>query len=173
MTGLTASFSGAVKAANVAIPAGGTIGAGLMFSTTPDFGLVFGSGIPNKAMPKGTVYLRSDGTGTPYYSSDGTAGGWLQIGAGGSGAATWVGTSPPPTPTDGQLWFYSDASVGGGQLYIYYNDLFGSPQWVAASPGVGSGAVVQTVSFQTGAMTTGTGSRLTTRSRRSPRATST
>jgi hypothetical protein len=148
-TGAITAFSG------TAIPAGGTLGTGLTFTSTANFGVVPGSGVPNKAMPKGTLYLRSDGTGTPYYNSDGTAGGWLQVGAGG-GSATHVGTSPPPTPTDGQLWFYSDASIGGGQLYIYYNDLFGSPQWVPASPGVGSGAVVQTVSTQTGAVTTAT-----------------
>ena len=154
-TGTTITTSGRIKASNVAIPAGGTLGEGFMVSTTANWGIHFGSGLPNKAAAKGSLYLRSDGTGTPYYNSDGTVGGWLQIGAGG-GSATHVGTTPPPTPTDGQLWFYSDASIGGGQLYIYYNDLFGSPQWVPASPGVGSGAVVQTVNYQTGAVATGT-----------------
>ena len=153
-TGTTITTSGRIKASNVAIPAGGTLGEGLQFSTTANFGMHFGSGVPNKAMAKGSLYLRSDGTGTPYYNSDGTVGGWLQIGAGG-GSATHVGTTPPSTPTDGQLWFYSDASIGGGQLYIYYNDR-SAAAWVPASPGVGSGSVVQTVSYQTGAVATGT-----------------
>ena len=152
LTGTTATFTGAVKAGNVAIPAGGTLGLGAMFSTTANFGIHFGSGVPDKAAARGSLYLRSDGA--PQYNTNGTAGGWSELGGGG-GAATWVGTSPPPVPIDGQLWFYSDASIGGGQLYIYYNDLFGSPQWVPASPGVGSGAVVQTVSYQTGAMAVG------------------
>ena len=154
LTGTTATFTGAVKAGNVAIPAGGTLGLGAMFSTTANFGIHFGSGVPDKAAARGSLYLRSDGA--PQYNTNGTAGGWSELGGGG-GAATWVGTSPPPVPIDGQLWFYSDASIGGGQLYIYYNDLFGSPasQWVPASPGVGSGAVVQTQTFQTGAVATG------------------
>ena len=81
---------------------------------------------------------------------------WVKANASGSGAATHVGVSPPPVPIDGQLWFYTDASIGGGALYVRYNDTFGSPQWVPASPGLGTGSVVQTVSYQTGAVATGT-----------------
>ena len=69
----------------------------------------------------------------------------------GGGASISVGTTPPGSPAANALWWNTDASVGGGQMYIYYDSF-----WVPASPGVGSGAVVQTVSFQTGAVATGT-----------------
>jgi len=45
-----------------AIPAGGTAGAGLMVSTTANFGVFFGSGAPTLSAAKGSLYLRSDGT---------------------------------------------------------------------------------------------------------------
>jgi hypothetical protein len=45
-----------------AIPAGGTAGAGLMVSTTANFGVFFGSGAPTLTAAKGSLYLRSDGT---------------------------------------------------------------------------------------------------------------
>jgi hypothetical protein len=62
--------------------------------------------------------------------------------AGGGGAATFVGTTPPPTPTDGQLWYYSDAINGGGNLYIRYND-GNSTAWVpATTAGQNTNAVV-------------------------------
>jgi len=57
----------------------------------------------------------------------------LTIAATGGGAATVVGVTPPGSPTDGQLWFASDASAGGGQLYIYYNDGTSSA-WVPSTP---------------------------------------
>lgn len=70
-----------------AIPAGGTAGAGLFMSSTSNFGIMFGSGAPNKAAAKGTLYLRSDGTTTNdrlYVNTDGstawtsiTTGSWL------------------------------------------------------------------------------------------------
>ena len=47
-----------------AIPAGGTAGAGLRFSSTSNFGVFFGSGAPTLAAAKGSLYLRSDGSGT-------------------------------------------------------------------------------------------------------------
>jgi hypothetical protein len=47
-----------------AIPAGGTAGAGLMVSTTANFGVFFGSGAPTLSAAKGSLYLRSDGTTT-------------------------------------------------------------------------------------------------------------
>ena len=59
----------------------------------------------------------------------------------GGGASISVGTTPPVSPAANALWWNSDATIGGGQLFIYYDSF-----WVPASPGVGSGAVVQTVS---------------------------
>lgn len=45
------------------IPAGGTAAAGYRFSSTTNFGVFFGSGAPTLSAAKGSLYLRSDGTG--------------------------------------------------------------------------------------------------------------
>lgn len=58
-----------------AIPAGGTAGAGLMVSSAANFGVFFGSGAPTLAAAKGSLYLRSDGSGTSnraYINTDGS-----------------------------------------------------------------------------------------------------
>lgn len=47
-----------------AIPAGGTAGVGVAFSSTSNFGVFFGSGAPSLAAAKGSLYLRSDGSTT-------------------------------------------------------------------------------------------------------------
>lgn len=47
-----------------AIPAGGTAGAGLLVSSTSNFGIFFGSGAPSLSAAKGSLYLRSDGSTT-------------------------------------------------------------------------------------------------------------
>lgn len=47
-----------------AIPAGGTAGAGLLVSSTSNFGVFFGSGAPSLSAAKGSLYLRSDGSTT-------------------------------------------------------------------------------------------------------------
>jgi hypothetical protein len=52
-----------VAASGQAITAGGTT-AGLEFSSTLDFGIFFGSGVPTISAAKGSLYLRSDGTTT-------------------------------------------------------------------------------------------------------------
>lgn len=57
-----------------AIPAGGTAGAGLKFSSTANFGTFFGSGVPTLSAAKGSLYLRSDGSSTStrmYVNTDG------------------------------------------------------------------------------------------------------
>ena len=60
--------------------------------------------------------------------------------AGGGGAATAIGDTPPATPTVGQLWWDSATGV----LYLYYNDGT-STQWVAvpaaAAPTPATGVV--------------------------------
>lgn len=70
-----ASSASAVLAFNAtAIPAGGTAGAGFMFSSTVNFGVFFGSGAPTLAAAKGSLYLRSDGSATnnrAYINTDG------------------------------------------------------------------------------------------------------
>jgi hypothetical protein len=40
-----------------------------------------------------------------------------------------IGPTPPSSPVPGQLWWDSV----GGQLYLYYQDPTGPPQWVAAA----------------------------------------
>ncbi len=60
--------------AGTAIPAGGTTGAGLKVSSTANFGVFFGSGAPTLSAAKGSLYLRSDGSGTSdraYINTDG------------------------------------------------------------------------------------------------------
>ena len=47
-----------------ALPAGGVAGAGYVFSSTANFGIFFGSGVPTLSAAKGSLYLRSDGTTT-------------------------------------------------------------------------------------------------------------
>ncbi len=64
-----------------AIPAGGTAGAGYVFSTTANFGVFFGSGAPTLAAAKGSLYLRSDGSTTNdrmYVNTNGTTG-WAAV----------------------------------------------------------------------------------------------
>jgi hypothetical protein len=67
--------TGSLRVLNAtAIPAGGTAGAGYKFSSTANFGVFFGSGAPTLAAAKGSLYLRSDGSGTgdrAYINTDG------------------------------------------------------------------------------------------------------
>ena len=69
------SFGGSVYSnSGLAIPAGGTAGAGLKVSSTANFGVFFGSGAPSLSAAKGSLYLRSDGSGTTdraYINTDG------------------------------------------------------------------------------------------------------
>lgn len=82
-TGTSVSLTGAGTIYNAtAIPAGGTAGTGYKFSSTSNYGIFFGSGVPTLSAAQGSIYLRSDGT--PYYNTNGTTG-WTAIGAGGSG----------------------------------------------------------------------------------------
>ena len=61
--------------AGTAIPTGGTTGSGYKFSSTSNFGVFFGSGAPTLAAAKGSLYLRSDGSGVAdraYINTDGS-----------------------------------------------------------------------------------------------------
>lgn len=61
----SAVFTGAVQAYSAtSIPAGGTTGSGIKVSSTSNFGVFFGSGAPTLSAAKGSLYLRSDGSGT-------------------------------------------------------------------------------------------------------------
>lgn len=64
-TGTSIILTGALAAyTTVAIPAGGTTGAGILVSSTSNFGVFFGSGAPTLSAAKGSLYLRSDGSTT-------------------------------------------------------------------------------------------------------------
>jgi len=68
-------------AANVATPAGGSTTAKLLFGTTAGFGLYYGSGVPTVSAGQGSLYMRSDGTGTGdrlYVNTNGTTG-WTNL----------------------------------------------------------------------------------------------
>jgi hypothetical protein len=57
-----------------ALPAGGTAGSGVKLSSVANFGVFFGSGAPTLAAAQGSLYLRSDGSGTNdrmYVNTDG------------------------------------------------------------------------------------------------------
>jgi hypothetical protein len=59
-----------------ALPAGGSVGAGYLFSSVSNFGIFFGSGVPTLSAAKGSLYLRSDGTTTNdrmYVNTNGAA----------------------------------------------------------------------------------------------------
>ena len=75
VTGGNVTTSGLVRAFSAtAVPAGGTSGAGLVFSTTANFGVFFGSGAPTLSAAKGSLYLRTNGTTTNdrmYVNTDG------------------------------------------------------------------------------------------------------
>ena len=90
---------------------------------------------------EGAIYTPAGGPSYVYNAPR-----WVVQGAV-SGAATAVGPTPPASPTDGQLWYYSDAVPTGGQLMIRYNDGAGAVQWVPASP-----AVVTTQAVPAGAI---------------------
>ena len=139
---------------------GGNIGmfAGLSNPTFSTFGR-YGSIYLNGAAP-GLPYYNNNGTTgwdrlvgetstqtltnktfAPVSISPGTNGQVLTTVAGAAawaaasgGASISVGVAPPGSPTAGALWWNTDAAVGGGQLFIYYNDGTSS-QWVPASPG--------------------------------------
>jgi hypothetical protein len=82
VTKFSVDYDGALSAvgaelilSGTAIPAGGTAGAGYKLSSTPDFGVFFGSGAPTLAAAKGSLYLRSDGSGAgdrAYINTDGS-----------------------------------------------------------------------------------------------------
>jgi hypothetical protein len=64
-----------------AIPAGGATNNGFKCTSTSNFGIFFGSGAPSLTAAKGSLYLRSDGSGTTdraYIATD-SAGTWTAL----------------------------------------------------------------------------------------------
>ena len=73
--GSIASYGGSSAYVGTAVPAGGTTGTGFRFSSATNFGVFFGSGAPTLSAAKGSLYLRSDGSGTGdrmYVNTDGS-----------------------------------------------------------------------------------------------------
>lgn len=101
VTGTLAAYSG------TAIPAGGTTGSGLKFSSTANYGVFFGSGAPSLSAAQGSLYLRSDGT--PYYNNNGSTG-WTQMAA--VGGSIVVGTTTITSGTDTRVLFNNAGVVG-------------------------------------------------------------
>lgn len=86
-TGASVGLTGGSTIYNAtAIPAGGTSGSGYKFTSTSNYGVFFGSGVPTLSAAQGSLYLRSDGT--PYYNTNGSTG-WTSL-ASGSGTVTSV-----------------------------------------------------------------------------------
>ena len=84
----TPSFTGATTGtgadtilSGTGIPAGGTAGSGYKFSSTSNFGIFFGSGVPSLSAAQGSLYLRSNGSSTStraYINTNGSTG-WTSI----------------------------------------------------------------------------------------------
>jgi len=76
------NVSGSITAnGGTAIPAGGTLSTGLLVSSTANFGVFFGSGAPSISAAKGSLYLRSDGSGVgnrAYIATD-AVGTWTAV----------------------------------------------------------------------------------------------
>ncbi len=79
---LTQSFTAGFTAyQTTAIPAGGTDGVGMKVSSVANFGVFFGSGAPSLSAAKGSLYLRSDGSGATdrmYVATD-AVGTWTAV----------------------------------------------------------------------------------------------
>lgn len=76
--------SGMVTVApQTAMPAGGQASVGLGFSTTANFGVFFGSGVPTISAAQGSLYLRSNGTGIADRAYINTGGTWTNLVTGG------------------------------------------------------------------------------------------
>lgn len=74
--GIVSSTGSHIAQSATAIAAGGgTPGKGVLFSSTANFGIFFGSGAPTIQAALGSMYLRSDGSSTStraYFNTDGT-----------------------------------------------------------------------------------------------------
>lgn len=72
---------GALLYSGTAVPAGGTAGSGLKFSSTSNLGLFFGSGAPTLSAAQGSVYIRTDGssTSTRFYVNTNGSTTWTNV----------------------------------------------------------------------------------------------
>jgi hypothetical protein len=75
---------------------------------------------------------------------------WAELNSTGWHAGIPTGITAPASPIDNQLWWNSDGSAGGGQLYIRYND-GSTTQWVpAVAPTAVGGILGRMVADNTG-----------------------
>jgi len=61
---LALNSTGVAIVSNLAVPAGGTTGTGIKFSSTANLGVFFGSGVPTLSAAQGSLYVRTDGSTT-------------------------------------------------------------------------------------------------------------
>jgi len=109
-TGTSLSVTGALTAySGTAIPAGGTTGSGIKFSSTSNYGIFFGSGAPTLSAAQGSIYLRSDGTSstTIYANTDGSTT-WAAAGGGGT-----------PGGSSGQVQYNNAGAFGGAAGFTF------------------------------------------------------
>jgi hypothetical protein len=73
--------STSVRCGQVAIPAGGHTDVAFLGTTTASFGVFLGSGAPSVSAAKGSLYLRSDGSGTTdrAYIATNSSGTWTAL----------------------------------------------------------------------------------------------
>lgn len=81
VAGALSSTTTITGSSGTAPPAGGTLGMGLLLSSTAALGLYVGSGAPAISAAKGSLYLRTDGssTSTRLYSATDAVGTWTAI----------------------------------------------------------------------------------------------
>jgi hypothetical protein len=99
-TGAITSPSSLTVRSGTSIPAGGTAGAGVMLSSTSNFGVFFGSGVPTLTAAQGSIYLRSDGVNNNtrvYVNINGTTG-WSAMNV------IAVASSAPSSPATNDVW---------------------------------------------------------------------
>jgi hypothetical protein len=77
--GLINSLASIRGHSSTAIPAGGTAGAGILLSSTTNFGIFFGSGAPTLSAAAGSLYIRTDNAGAN-----------LRLYSNTTGSTTWV-----------------------------------------------------------------------------------
>lgn len=138
------SFTGNVAAVSTTvIPAGGTQNVGYIFSSTPNFGVIFGSGVPTASMAQGSLYLRSDGV--PYYNTNGTTG-WSALQASGNYITALTGDGTASGPGSAALTLATvNSNVGtfgsatqASQVTVNAKGLVTAASNVTVTPAVGS-----------------------------------
>jgi fibronectin-binding autotransporter adhesin len=162
------------------IPSGGTTGAGVLLSSTADFGMFFGSGAPTLSAAEGSLYLTS--AGAPYYNNNGSTG-WTQlvnsavatlssltsvgtITTGGLGTGAVIGgvTMTLGSDATGDLYYRNSsgalARLGIGTTGQVLTVAAGLPSWAAG--GSGSGTVTSVALTGISGIITISGSPITT-----------